>query len=115
MAMLVKHRGGGPFGPGRLSSAEEVQELEDSLVDALATFRDVDFGGLDPETGASEPNTPLPQSAAKAKETGLREQTDEEKVAMQAHQLISGGGSRATSNYMEQLEAAKAARAANNQ
>jgi hypothetical protein len=42
MALLVKHRGGGPFGAGRLSQAD-VPNLEAALVDVLAVIKQAPF------------------------------------------------------------------------
>ena len=110
MALLVKHRGGGPFGGGRLDTAEEVQALEDSLLDAMATFRDADFNGLDPGTG--QPGSAPPAATLAAKQAaGGKERTEAEQEQMEAHATF-GGNSGAASTYMEQLNKARAAKAA---
>ena len=43
---LVQHRGGGPFGKGRLSDPEQVKELEENLLNVLSMINKVDGSGI---------------------------------------------------------------------
>lgn len=91
MALLVKHRGGGPFGAGRLSH-EDVPNLEAALVDVLAVIKQCDFEGADPVTGE-----PMGKAAF-----AVATKSAEEKMAIEAHKSATGS-SRAASDYMSGL------------
>lgn len=42
LQLLVKHRGGGPFGPGRLQSKKDISDLESSLLDTIKMLTKAD-------------------------------------------------------------------------
>jgi len=100
MSLLIKHRGGGPFGAGRLEE-EEVPSLERALVDVLELIKESDFDGADPLTGEATPSRPRTPTAAEA-----------EKAQGTADFVTAAGKTRAADSYMEQLQAARAAKAA---
>jgi len=64
---LVKHRGGGPFGRGRISEASAVIEFEENLLQALNMIISQDSGKsiqTIQATAPSAPSTPAPSTPA---------------------------------------------------
>ena len=73
MGLLIKHRGGGPFGPGRLQR-KQLPELESSMVSLLDVLRaDLTAAG---EAGADDDGTARLLANRQAGE-GLPEESEE--------------------------------------
>lgn len=100
MAMLIKHRGGGPFGMGRLE-IDEIPQLETNLLNAVATLGQLDFG---------EGPAPTSSPAVPTSSNQVDERTPKEKIQDDEALTIGLRGGQATASYMEQLQAARAKR-----
>ena len=62
LQLLVKHRGGGPFGAGRLQTKKDISDLEKSLLDTISMITKVDAGSSIPSKTIAVPAkaTPVP-------------------------------------------------------
>ena len=64
LQLLVKHRGGGPFGAGRLQSKKDIADLEKSLLDTITMLTKVDVGSSMPSKAIAVPAKPTPVPVA---------------------------------------------------
>ena len=64
LQLLVKHRGGGPFGAGRLQTKKDISDLEKSLIDTISMLTKVDAGSSIPSKTVALPARPTPVPAA---------------------------------------------------
>lgn len=64
LQLLVKHRGGGPFGAGRLETKKDISDLEKSLLDTISMLTKVDAGSSIPSKTVAAPARPTPVPAA---------------------------------------------------
>jgi hypothetical protein len=68
LQLLVKHRGGGPFGPGRLQSKKDISDLESSLLDTIKMLTKVDASSSTQSKAVAVPvkAAPVPTPVARA-------------------------------------------------
>jgi hypothetical protein len=68
LQLLVKHRGGGPFGPGRLQSKKDISDLETSLLDTIKMLTKVDASSSTQSKAVAVPvrAAPVPTPVARA-------------------------------------------------
>ena len=64
LQLLVKHRGGGPFGAGRLQTKKDISDLEKSLLDTISMLTKVDAGSSIPSKTVAVPAKATPVPAA---------------------------------------------------
>ena len=62
--MLVKHRGGGPFGAGRLQTPKDISEMEASLMSTVSMLTKLD--GVAPAAAVAPPVRAVPVRAVPA-------------------------------------------------
>ena len=60
LKLLVKHRGGGPFGVGRLRTGAEVSSLESSLRETVSVLRSLDSNNAAAAAAAVPVRSPVP-------------------------------------------------------
>lgn len=84
---LVQHRGGGPFGKGRLSNIEQVQELEENLLNVLSMIKKVDGSGITSGTPITAPKASLME--ASPPEAALFDDTSTHKQQLLSQKLVT--------------------------
>ena len=113
MSSIMKHRGGGPFGLGRLPP-EELPDFETSVVDLVDALREDSLQQDEPEASlaayaARQPGENMPFDP-EGKATGIREEDEDAVLMVVKSDTKEGSVNLPGASYMQQLAAARAAR-----